>query len=105
MDENQPVDHQPHADSDDSAAERTDHIFDDPKNVKRVIGGLVVASVVLIALDLVLHRHLSFSPGSFSAEGWFGFYAIYGFVACVLLVLVAKEMRKLLMRDEDYYHR
>ena len=40
MDENQPVDHQPHADSDDSAAERTDHIFDDPKNVKRVIGAL-----------------------------------------------------------------
>jgi hypothetical protein len=32
-----------------------------------------------------------------------GFYAIYGFVACVILVLVAKEMRKLVMRDEDYY--
>ena len=32
-----------------------------------------------------------------------GFYAGYGFVACVLLVLIAKEMRKLLMRREDYY--
>jgi hypothetical protein len=104
MDENQPADHQSHADSDDSG-ERTAHIFDDPRNVKRVIGGLVVVSLVLIALDLVLHRHLSFSPGSFPAEGWFGFYAIYGFVACVLLVLVAKEMRKLLMRGEDYYDR
>ena len=104
MDENQPADHQPHADSDDSG-ERAAHIFDDPRNVKRVIGGLVVVSLVLIALDLVLHRHLSFSPGSFPAEGWFGFYAIYGFVACVLLVLVAKEMRKLLMRGEDYYDR
>ena len=104
MDENQPADHQSHTDSDDSG-ERTAHIFDDPRNVKRVIGGLVVVSVVLIALDLVLHRHPSFSPGSFPAEGWFGFYAIYGFVACVLLVLVAKEMRKLLMRGEDYYDR
>lgn len=104
MDENQPADHQSHADSDDSG-ERTAHIFDDPRNVKRVIGGLVVVCVVLIALDLVLHRHPSFSPGSFPAEGWFGFYAIYGFVACVLLVLVAKEMRKLLMRGEDYYDR
>jgi len=104
MDENQPADHQSHANSDDSG-ERTAHIFDDPRNVKRVIGGLVVVCVVLIALDLVLHRHPSFSPGSFPAEGWFGFYAIYGFVACVLLVLVAKEMRKLLMRGEDYYDR
>ena len=104
MDQNQPADHQSHADSDDSG-ERTAHIFDDPRNVKRVIGGLVVVCVVLIALDLVLHRHPSFSPGSFPAEGWFGFYAIYGFVACVLLVLVAKEMRKLLMRGEAYYDR
>ena len=38
-------------------------------------------------------------------EGLWGFYAIYGFVACVILVLLAKEMRKLLMRDEDYYDR
>jgi hypothetical protein len=35
----------------------------------------------------------------------FGFYALYGFVACVLLVLLAAEMRKLVMRDEDYYER
>jgi hypothetical protein len=35
----------------------------------------------------------------------FGFYAIYGFVACVLLVVIAKELRKLLMRDENYYDR
>jgi len=32
-----------------------------------------------------------------------GFYALFGFVACVVLVLIAKEMRKVLMRDEDYY--
>jgi len=34
-----------------------------------------------------------------------GFYSLYGFVACVILVLLAKEMRKLVMRDEDYYER
>ena len=28
---------------------------------------------------------------------------IYGFVACVLLVLIAKEMRKIVMRNDDYY--
>ena len=30
-------------------------------------------------------------------------YAIYGFVACVVLVVLAKIMRKGLMRDEHYY--
>ena len=32
-----------------------------------------------------------------------GFYCIYGFAACVALVLLATEMRKVIMRDEDYY--
>jgi hypothetical protein len=36
-------------------------------------------------------------------EALFGFYALYGFVACAILVLVAKELRKVLMRGEDYY--
>jgi hypothetical protein len=40
-----------------------------------------------------------------SWEGFPGFYAIYGFAGCVFLVLVAKQMRKVVMRDEDYYDR
>jgi len=73
-------------------------LFDDPRNVHRVIRGLVVACLVLFGLDLLVHRHVD-HPW----EDLFGFYALYGFVACVLLVLLAKEMRKLVMRDEDYY--
>ena len=30
-------------------------------------------------------------------------YGIFGFVACVALVLIAKQLRKVLMRREDYY--
>jgi hypothetical protein len=52
----------------------------------------------LLLLDFVLHRHISHSW-----EHLPGFYAFYGFVACVLLVLVAKEMRTVLKRREDYY--
>ena len=36
-------------------------------------------------------------------EGWFGFYGFFGFIACVVLVLAAKELRRLVMRREDYY--
>lgn len=74
------------------------HFFDKPGNVKwflRVFYGVCIA---LFAADFVIHRH-----AERTLEGFWGFYAIYGFVACVLLVLMAKEMRKVLMRGEDYY--
>jgi len=83
-----------------SANGKKPYLFDNPKNVKRVVRGLIAVCLMLFGLDLVLHRH--------AAHPWeelFGFYAIYGFVACVLLVLLAKEMRKLVMRDEDYYEK
>jgi hypothetical protein len=74
------------------------HIFDDPKNVKRVIYALYTACALSVIAEFFVHRHV-LHPW----EGLFAFYAIYGFVACVLLVLIAKEMRKVLMRPEDYY--
>lgn len=78
----------------------TVHIFDKPQNVRRVLWALVAVCIVTIGADFVYHRHIV-HPW----EGVWGFYAIYGFVACVVLVLVAKELRKLLMRAEDYYDR
>lgn len=76
------------------------HVFDNPANVKRLLWALAAACIGLLLADFVVHRHV-IHPW----EGLPGFYALYGFVACVLLVLIAKEMRKLLMRDEDYYER
>lgn len=76
------------------------HLFDKARNVRRVVRGLVIACLVLVGLDLVMHRHVD-HPW----EDLFGFYALYGFVACVLLVLLAKELRKLIGRAEDYYER
>ncbi len=74
------------------------HLFDNPKNVKLLIRILYVSCFVLFAMDLVIHRHTVHPWESFT-----GFYAIYGFLACVVLVLIARELRKLVMRDEDYY--
>ena len=74
------------------------HLFDNPKNVKLVIRALYISCFVLFAMDLVIHRH-TVHPW----ESFIGFYAIYGFLACVILVLLARELRKLVMRDEDYY--
>jgi hypothetical protein len=74
------------------------HFFDNPRNLRRVLWTFYTLCVLLLAADLIHHRHVS-HPW----ESLLGFYALYGFVACVTLVLVAKEMRKVVMRKEDYY--
>lgn len=81
-----------------SAEDKKTHLFDNPRNTRRVIHGLVAVCLILLGLDALLHRH-----AAHPWEGLFGFYALYGFAACVLLVLLAKELRKLLMHGEDYY--
>lgn len=74
------------------------HLFDKPENIKKVLYGLYGCCAVLLVLDFVVHRHIYHSW-----EALWGFYPLYGFVGCVLLVLVAKGMRIFLMRDEHYY--
>jgi hypothetical protein len=56
------------------------------------------ACVALFVADFFIERK-THAP----KEGIPGFYPVYGFVGCVLLVLIAKELRKVVMRDEDYY--
>lgn len=79
------------------AGER-DYFFDKPQNVRLVLRVFYAICALLFAIDFVFHRHVLHLW-----ENLWGFYAIFGFVACVVLVLVAKEMRKVLMRDEEYY--
>ncbi|MBI4420386.1 MAG: hypothetical protein HY560_06130 [Gemmatimonadetes bacterium] len=43
--------------------------------------------------------------GHFWWEASAGFYGVYGFVSCVLLVVLARGVRRLLKRPEDYYDR
>jgi tryptophan-rich sensory protein len=74
--------------------------FDEPKNVDKIVWTLVALCVASVAADLFYdkdkHSHYWF-------QEWIGFDALYGFVSCVLLVLAAKQLRKILMRGEDYY--
>jgi hypothetical protein len=74
--------------------------LDDPNNVDRLVRGFYAVCAVLIAIDVFVPKH-----GPFAVEHWFGFYGWFGFIACVVLVLVAKQLRRVLMRPEDYYDR
>lgn len=76
------------------------YLFDDPKNVKRLLNILYGCCALLIILDFVIHRHVYHSW-----ENLWAFYPLYGFVGCVVLVIVATWMRTFLMRDEAYYER
>lgn len=72
--------------------------FDKPENISKMLKVFYVICVLLVVADLIVHRHIYHDWENLPA-----FYAIYGFIGCVILVLIAKEMRKFLMRGEDYY--
>ncbi len=72
--------------------------FDKPENISKMLKVFYVICGLLVVADFIVHRHIYHDWEKIPA-----FYAIYGFVGCVVLVLIAKEMRKVLMRGEDYY--
>lgn len=75
------------------------YLFDDPRNFKILLWSFFSSLVVLLAIEFFVHKH-----PHFPWEDWPEFYAVYGFVACVALVLAAKYiLRPLMRRREDYY--
>jgi hypothetical protein len=72
--------------------------FDRPSTIKWILRIFYSLCILLVLFDFAVHRHIETSIEKIPA-----FYAIYGFVACVILVLIATQMRKWLMRDEYYY--
>ena len=72
--------------------------FDKPNNVKWILRIFYALCVLLVIFDFIAHRHIYVDFEKIPT-----FYALYGFVACVVLVVIAKQMRHLIMRDEEYY--
>jgi uncharacterized membrane protein len=74
--------------------------IDDMKNVHKIFWALVTVCALLVLSDLFILRHTDFF-----FQGWFGFFGFFGFFLSFLLVLTSKQLRKIVMRDEDYYDR
>ena len=72
--------------------------LDKPGSVDKVYWTLCTACALLVVADAFYDKH-----PHFAVESWFGFFALFGFVFSVGLVLSAKELRRFLMRKEDYY--
>jgi hypothetical protein len=74
---------------------------DNPK-LKRYLRILFAISALLFVADFVVY-HFADRHAHFSWDSRPGFYAVYGFMSCVVVVYAARLLRPLVMRDEDYY--
>jgi len=76
-----------------------EHWLDNKRNIKL----LIAASIVVLAATVVADFFYTGHP-EFGVDGWFGFYAWYGFLTCVAMVLFAKLLGLFVKRPDDYYH-
>lgn len=75
-----------------------------PAAAKRVLIALHVAALASIAIEAIFPLHED--PHGIErvhALDFLGSYAAYGFFACVLLVLLGIVLRRIVIRDENYY--
>lgn len=74
--------------------------LDSRANVDKLVRRFYAVCGLLLLIDGAVPKH-----GPFRIEHVWGFYGIFGFFACIALVLIAKQLRRVLMRPEDYYDR
>ncbi|MCB1488781.1 MAG: hypothetical protein KDJ88_15165 [Bauldia sp.] len=63
---------------------------------------LWVVFIAILALTVVADFFID-HHGTFGIDGTIGFYAWYGFVSCVVLVVGARGLGVLLKRKDTYY--
>jgi hypothetical protein len=79
-----------------------EYLVANTKTLKRMMW---VILALLVVVDFFLHRH---HPPllAFGLDGIPGFSAVYGFVSCVLIIVVSKFLgHSWLSRPENYYDR
>ena len=69
-----------------------------PATIRKLWIGFIVVLAFVVAAQAVIYI-----KGYFKIDAWFGFGAVYGFVSCLLMVLVAKVLGAVLKRPQGYY--
>jgi hypothetical protein len=65
------------------------------KRFWRIFNALLL---LVVTADLFVHKH-----AVLGWDAWLGFFAGYGFVSCVLLLVAARLWAAVTKRDEAYY--
>lgn len=74
------------------------HWLDQPRNVKRLWRGFLVVLALTVLAEWVGQLH-----PKFEIESVFGFGAWFGFMACAVMIVVAKALALALKRRDTYY--
>jgi len=69
-----------------------------PENLPKLWWGFWIILAITVIAQIFVHVH-----AYFTVDGWFGFSALYGFLACAGMVIFAKVLGSWLKRPEDYY--
>lgn len=67
-------------------------------NIRKLWILFITILLATLVAGLFVHQH-----ESFGIEDSFGFFAWYGFITCVVMVIVAKLLGLFLKRPETYY--
>ena len=79
---------------------------DRPRRLDRPINPDRLYQLLLVLCGiLLLAGFIDLGHPYFTLDGWFGFYAVFGFAAYSIIVVAGWLWRKLVMRPEDYYDR
>ena len=78
--------------------DQTDNWLARPATVKLIWRAFALVLVVTVLAQLAVSV-----KGYFLVDGWFGFGAVFGFLSCLAMVLVAKCLGYLVKRREKYY--
>ena len=60
---------------------------------------LIAVLPLTVLAELLVEKH-----PHFDCERFFGIYALFGFFACVALIVIAKAIGVILKRPDSYYH-
>jgi hypothetical protein len=79
---------------------RDDYWLARPSTIRLLWIVFIVVLALTVLADLFIDHH-----GDFGIDGTIGFYAWYGFLSCVVLIVGARGLGVLLKRKDTYYER
>ena len=79
-------------------SEKNKHWLLRKENIRKLWVGFIIIMAITVLAGLFVQQY---EP--FGIEDSFGFFAWYGFITCVAMVLLARLLGLILKRPENYY--
>lgn len=74
-----------------------------PENRIKIWGFQILLLLLALLPEFFIHRHAYFESLGITIDASWGFFAWYGFVTCLAMVVAAKVIGIFLKRGENYY--